>query len=75
MDPPPNTPPLLLLQVYAFGILMWEAYTGLNPFEGVPRALLGHQVGTRRHASVSVLMFLLLAYLYSAVLTPDFFFG
>ena len=32
------------VQVYAFGILLWEAYTGGNPFEGIPRALLGHQV-------------------------------
>lgn len=30
--------------VYAFGILLWELYTGGHPFRGLPRALLGHQV-------------------------------
>uniref|UniRef100_A0A383VFW0 Protein kinase domain-containing protein n=1 Tax=Tetradesmus obliquus TaxID=3088 RepID=A0A383VFW0_TETOB len=30
--------------VYAFGITLWELYTGRRAFEGVPRALLGHQV-------------------------------
>lgn len=30
--------------VYAMGITMWEMYTGRRAFEGIPRALLGHQV-------------------------------
>lgn len=30
--------------VYAFGILMWELYTGGHAFKSVPRALLGHEV-------------------------------
>ncbi len=30
--------------VYAFGITMWELYTGKAAFEGTPPALLGHQV-------------------------------
>jgi serine/threonine protein kinase len=30
--------------VYAFGITMWEMYTGRRAFEGIPRALLGHQI-------------------------------
>ncbi|WIA08278.1 hypothetical protein OEZ85_007721 [Tetradesmus obliquus] len=34
--------------VYAFGITLWEMYTGGRAFEGVPRALLGHQI-TREH--------------------------
>lgn len=29
---------------YAFGITLWEMYTGGRAFEGVPRALLGHQI-------------------------------
>jgi hypothetical protein len=28
----------------AFGITLWELYTGRRAFEGVPRALLGHQI-------------------------------
>jgi hypothetical protein len=34
--------------VAAFGITLWEMYTGARAFEGVPRALLGHQI-TREH--------------------------
>lgn len=30
--------------VYAFGITMWEMYTGRRAFEGIPRALLGHKI-------------------------------
>ncbi|MEW5313559.1 MAG: hypothetical protein WDW38_005117 [Sanguina aurantia] len=30
--------------VYAYGILMWELYTGRMAFLGVPPALLGHEV-------------------------------
>lgn len=30
--------------VYSFGITMWELYTGNRAFEGIPRALLGHQI-------------------------------
>jgi hypothetical protein len=30
--------------VYAFGITLWEMYTGRRAFEGIPRALLGHQI-------------------------------
>jgi len=30
--------------VYAFGITMWELFTGGHPFQGVPRALLGHSI-------------------------------
>lgn len=30
--------------VYAFGILLWELYTGGHAFKGVPRALLGHEI-------------------------------
>lgn len=35
--------------VYAFGITMWEMYTGRRVFEGIPRALLGHQITKVRH--------------------------
>lgn len=34
--------------VYAFGITLWEMYTGGRAFEGVPKALLGHQI-SREH--------------------------
>ncbi|KAF5831352.1 kinase-like domain-containing protein [Dunaliella salina] len=30
--------------VYAFGITLWELFTGGEPYRGVPRALLGHKV-------------------------------
>ncbi len=30
--------------VYAFGILMWEVYTGGHAFKGTPKALLGHSI-------------------------------
>lgn len=30
--------------VYAFGILLWELYTGQQAFKGTPRVLLGHEV-------------------------------
>eukprot|EP00878_Enallax_costatus_P013393 GHUV01014005.1.p1 GENE.GHUV01014005.1~~GHUV01014005.1.p1 ORF type:complete len:832 (+),score=111.45 GHUV01014005.1:893-3388(+) len=30
--------------VYSFGITLWEMYTGRRAFEGIPRALLGHQI-------------------------------
>eukprot|EP00775_Hariotina_reticulata_P011706 gene11706-11851_t len=30
--------------VYAFGILLWELYTGQQAFQGTPRVLLGHEV-------------------------------
>ena len=31
--------------VYAFGILLWELFTGEKAFRGTPKALLPHQVG------------------------------
>jgi len=34
--------------VYAFGVLLWELYTALHAYRGVPRALLGHQVTVLR---------------------------
>jgi serine/threonine protein kinase len=34
--------------VYAFGILLWELYTGSLAFKGVPKALLGHEI-TQKH--------------------------
>jgi serine/threonine protein kinase len=30
--------------VYAFGMVMWEVYSGKHVFRGVPRALLGHLI-------------------------------
>lgn len=30
--------------VYAFGMVLWELYTGQKVFKGIPRALLGHQI-------------------------------
>ncbi|KAJ9517261.1 hypothetical protein QJQ45_009127 [Haematococcus lacustris] len=30
--------------VYAFGITLWELFTGGHAFKGVPKSLLGHQV-------------------------------
>ncbi|KAI8472387.1 MAG: hypothetical protein J3K34DRAFT_209795 [Monoraphidium minutum] len=30
--------------VYAFGILLWELYTGCHAYAGIPRALLGHSI-------------------------------
>jgi len=30
--------------VFAYGILMWELYTGEHAYKGVPRALLGHNI-------------------------------
>ncbi len=30
--------------VYAFGILLWELFTGGVAYQGVPRALLGHAI-------------------------------
>jgi hypothetical protein len=32
------------LQVYSFGITLWELYMALRPYEGVPRAVLGHLI-------------------------------
>ena len=32
------------IQVYAYGITLWELFTGGNPFKGTPRALLGHLI-------------------------------
>ncbi len=29
---------------YAFGITLWELYTGGHPFKGVPQAVIGHKV-------------------------------
>jgi hypothetical protein len=29
---------------YAFGITLWELYTGGHPFKGIAQAVLGHQV-------------------------------
>ncbi|GFR47096.1 hypothetical protein Agub_g8666 [Astrephomene gubernaculifera] len=48
--------PELLLQgrmskaadVYAFGVTLWELFTGGHAFQGVPRALLGHQITQER---------------------------
>lgn len=34
--------------VYSFGICLYEMYTGGIAFDGIPRALLGHQI-TREH--------------------------
>lgn len=31
-------------QVYAFGITLWELFTGDHPYKGTPRALLGHLI-------------------------------
>ncbi len=36
--------------VYAFGITLWELFTGDHAFKGVPKTLLGHQV-TVEHRS------------------------
>ncbi len=33
------------VDVYAFGIMLWELFTGDKAHRGVPRALLPHQVG------------------------------
>lgn len=33
--------------VYAFGILLWELYTGGHAYKGVPRALLPHEIAKR----------------------------
>ena len=41
--PPPNTHTHMCS--YAFGITMWELYTGCKPFLGIPHAFLGHKVG------------------------------
>lgn len=30
--------------VYAFGMVLWELFTGEHVFKGVPRALLGHYI-------------------------------
>ncbi|KAG1661448.1 hypothetical protein FOA52_006811 [Chlamydomonas sp. UWO 241] len=30
--------------VYAFGITLWELYTGAKPFKGVPRVVLAHTI-------------------------------
>ena len=30
---------------YAFGITLWELYTGCKPFLDIPPAFLGHKVG------------------------------
>eukprot|EP00955_Chlamydomonas_euryale_P012255 131748-Chlamydomonas_euryale.AAC.1 len=30
--------------VYAFGITLWELYTGQRPYRGVPRIVLGHAI-------------------------------
>lgn len=34
--------------VYAFGVLLWELYSGGHAFRGVPRALLGHEVAHKQ---------------------------
>jgi serine/threonine protein kinase len=34
--------------VYAFSILLWELVTGRRAFQGVPMALLGHNVAHLR---------------------------
>eukprot|EP00775_Hariotina_reticulata_P010053 gene10053-10209_t len=34
--------------VYAFGVLLWELYSGGHAFKGIPRALLGHEVAYRQ---------------------------
>ncbi|KAF5828817.1 kinase-like domain-containing protein [Dunaliella salina] len=35
--------------MYAFGITLWELFTGGKPYQGVPRALLGHRVAKEGH--------------------------
>lgn len=30
--------------VFAYGILLWELYTGEQAYKGIPRALLGHKI-------------------------------
>jgi len=35
--------------VYAFGITLWELFTGGKPYQGIPRALLGHRVAKEGH--------------------------
>ena len=40
-----STPFFPRLRRYAFGITLWELYTGRHPFQDVPLAFLGHQVG------------------------------
>ena len=42
-DPLHPLPPSLP-QVYAFGVTMWELFTGGKAFQGVPYALLGHAI-------------------------------
>ena len=31
-------------QVYAFGITLWELFTGSTPYKGIPKAHLGHMI-------------------------------
>ncbi|GLI65582.1 hypothetical protein VaNZ11_009155 [Volvox africanus] len=38
--------------VYAFGVTLWELFTGGHAFQGVPRALLGHQIAQERRRPV-----------------------
>ncbi len=34
--------------MYAYGITLWELFTGGSPFKKTPRALLGHMI-TKEH--------------------------
>lgn len=41
--------------VYAFGVTLWELYTGGHAFRGVPRGVLARQVGVSTGVGCSLL--------------------